>query len=140
MTAADVAEIATIEQHATPTPWTSQMFLDALSKHYYCWVWESSNTILAYSVISLVVDEGEVLNFCVRPEKQRHGFGTSCFSEIMQKLQSLGCKTLFLEVRASNCPALALYRKMGFIEVGVRKQYYQLGDHREDATQMRLGL
>jgi len=85
--------------------------------------------LLAYRVIH---DEGEILNLAVHPHWRRQRVAHSLLAHVLPL-----APVWFLEVRASNQPALALYRQLGFHQAGRRPQYYSDG---EDALLLRLGL
>ncbi len=94
---------------------------------------EFSSVVAGYGVMSLVVGEAHLLNICVAPEWQRQGYGRLLLEHFMELARERGAGQMFLEVRLSNDPAIALYRGGGFNEVGMRKNYYP-GEHgREDA-------
>ena len=67
----------------------------------------------------------EILNLVVAPPLRRRGLGTLLMEEALRRMVHAGAGRVWLEVRASNLPALALYRRMGFRETGRRLQYYQ---------------
>ena len=81
-----------------------------------------------------VMDEVEILTVAVDPGFRRQGIGLALMRRIVRETQA---RTMVLEVRASNGPAIALYQKMGFANVGRRKGYYRGG---EDAIVMRVSL
>ena len=79
----------------------------------------------------LIIDEGHITNIAVHPDKRGKGYGTKVTSAMMQAAVDVGVQYMTLEVRVSNEPALALYKKLGFKKAGVRKKYYE--DNGEDA-------
>ncbi len=87
---------------------------------------------------SLLPPEAELELIAVDPAAQRLGLAQQLFAELAQELRAARWNEMILEVRASNLPALALYRKLGFVETGRRKDYYQIPV--EDALLMRLGF
>ncbi|RMD78948.1 MAG: GNAT family N-acetyltransferase, partial [Gammaproteobacteria bacterium] len=74
------------------------------------------------------------------PERRRRGHGGYLLRRLIQIAGRLGARTLFLEVRPSNAAALALYRRLGFEEVGRRRGYYPAMEGREDALVLALAL
>ncbi|MGL5361797.1 MAG: GNAT family N-acetyltransferase [Bosea sp. (in: a-proteobacteria)] len=73
-------------------------------------------------------DEAEILTIAVSQKRRRGGHGKALLGAHLARLASLGAKSLFLEVEAGNAPALALYRRFGFVEVGRREAYYPMPD------------
>jgi len=82
--------------------------------------------------------EAELESICVATAFQRCGVGWRLMKALFEALGRAGVKRLYLEVRDSNAPALALYRRLGFVETGVRRGYY--ANPREDAVLMELKL
>jgi ribosomal-protein-alanine N-acetyltransferase len=72
-------------------------------------------------------DEAEILTFGVVPEARRRGHGGSLLREAIGAARAKGAGAMFLEVAAGNAPALALYAREGFAEVGRRRRYYSDG-------------
>lgn len=138
----DIDAIMEIEQVAYAYPWTRGNFLDSLQSGYHCKVLkEISENIAAYFLLMPVVDEYHILNITVRPDLQGRGLGRLLFNEIKIHALANNMKSLLLEVRPTNQQALAVYRKIGFNQIGMRKNYYPAGDNaREDALVMRLVL
>jgi len=85
----------------------------------------------------LVLDEAEVIDIRVADTHRRQGLGERLLRE---SLTALSARSVFLDVRRTNSPAVAMYEKMGFLQVGLRHHYYQLPSGREDALIMRLEL
>jgi ribosomal-protein-alanine N-acetyltransferase len=86
------------------------------------------------------VDELHLLNVTVAPPWQGQGHGRGLLEAVAGHGSRLGLATLWLEVRASNRRARALYRRFGFAEVGLRRHYYPAAGEREDAVVMSLVL
>ncbi|MDE2089086.1 MAG: ribosomal protein S18-alanine N-acetyltransferase [Gammaproteobacteria bacterium] len=133
MKEADLAMIMRIERRAYEYPWSEGIFRDCLRVGYHCWVYVQGGMIEAYGVMSIGAGEAHVLNLCVSPESQRQGLGRKVLAHLLGQALRLKADTVLLEVRPSNHAALALYRSMGFNEVGVRKEYYPTVNGREDA-------
>ena len=87
---------------------------------------------------SVLAPESELELIAVCPEAQRRGVARRLFEDLAAELSAAGAAEVNLEVRAGNRAALGLYRKLGFVESGRRKGYYQ--NPVEDALQLRLGL
>lgn len=139
MTYSDLPAILTIEDKNYQFPWTEDVFKDCLRSRYDCWVCEEDTHILAYCIVSTAVGEAHILNLCVTPEEQGQGIGRKMMEHVIDEARG-SAETIFLEVRPSNEGALALYKKLGFVEIGVRKGYYPSLLGREDALMLALGI
>jgi ribosomal-protein-alanine N-acetyltransferase len=154
MTHADLITVATIERSAYKYPWTAGNFNDSLNSGYEAQMLmggratpESSAELLGYFVAMKGVDEVHLLNITVAPTYQLQGWGRLMLDALALWSRGQGAQWLWLEVRASNQHAKALYTRYGFREVGVRKGYYPEGGTnflgasvREDALVMSLAL
>ena len=129
----DITEVIEIERRSYPHPWTRLIFSDCLHAGYSCWVCERQGIILGYGIISTAAGEAHLLNLCVRPESQRQGVGEKLLQHLIGRARRHDAEIIFLEVRESNAAARRLYDKMGFNELGNRKDYYPASDGREDA-------
>ena len=94
----------------------------------------AGETVLGYANFLHVLDEGDIGNVAVAPEHRRQGIADALLDALCARAAALDLAFLTLEVRASNAPAIALYRKHGFQTVGQRRNYYQKPD--EDALLM----
>jgi ribosomal-protein-alanine acetyltransferase len=136
MTAADVDEVQVIEQSVQAYPWTRGNFTDALSSGYLCYVDQSAGELRGFAILMPGVDEAELLNIGVAACHQRMGLGRQLLAAMLDEAARRRLYQLFLEVRASNLAAIALYRRAGFSEVGLRRAYYKNTNGSEDALVM----
>jgi ribosomal-protein-alanine N-acetyltransferase len=101
----------------------------------------SGHVLLGYWVVMHGVEEAHLLNIAVVPEYRRQAWARLMLDTLCRWVRTQGAHWVWLEVRASNAPAQALYRQQGFAPVGLRKQYYPAGPgQREDALVMSLSL
>ena len=128
----DVPEIMLIENEVYSQPWTEGIFNDCITVGYNCWVYTQQEKIVAYGLVSVAVGEAHILNLCVAPDAQGQGLGKRMLYKLMQLAEERNGNSIFLEVRESNHIARKLYDKEGFNQIGLRKNYYPLGDDRED--------
>jgi ribosomal-protein-alanine acetyltransferase len=140
MTLEDVNEVLAIEQEVQAYPWTRGNFIDALSHGYVCRVDEDDGEIRGYAVLRPVVDEAELLSIGVSALHQRKGLGRAMLREMLYVAREINIRRVFLEVRASNTAAIALYRSTGFGEIGMRRGYYQSANGSDDAITMACEL
>jgi ribosomal-protein-alanine N-acetyltransferase len=137
MTEADLDDVLRIECKVHTHPWTRGNFSDALCSNYQCKVYESEpGGMLGYAVLMLAVDEAELLDIAIAAQHQRQGWGRKLLEEMMVLARRHAMRSLVLEVRASNLAAISLYRNSGFVDIGLRRDYYQTENGREDAILM----
>ncbi len=140
---ADLREVILIEHRAYEFCWTEGIFRDCLRAGYYCQVLAAPNggRIQGYGIMSAAVGEAHVFNICVRPELQGRRLARRILDHLLGIAHTEAVKTVFLEVRESNKPALRLYAGAGFCEIGVRPGYYPAPKgRREDAIIMAKEL
>ena len=140
MTADDLPSVLAIEEQNYNFPWSEGIFKDCFKAGYNCWVCEEMDRILGYSIVSIAVGEAHILNISVDPSEQGQGIGRKMLENLIEVARSKRAETVFLEVRPSNIGALALYQKLGFNEIGVRKDYYPAENGREDALMLALQI
>jgi len=142
MQASDIEQVVSIENDAFPFPWTRGNFLDSLASGYPAWVMRAHDGRLAgYFLLMNAVDELHILNITVRPDLQGSGLGRVLLNKVVALARAENMQSVLLEVRPSNQRALDVYRHVGFVQIGVRKNYYPAGAAaREDAIVMRLPL
>lgn len=137
MTAADVPSVAALEKLCFSDPWSVSSIASELDNPLSLWlVWEEDGTAAAYLGVQRVPPQADVMNVAVSPALRRRGIARALFAELERRLPEID--ELFLEVRASNSGAIALYRTLGFEQVGRRPNYYF--DPREDALILRKEL
>jgi len=139
MTEDDLADVLTIEVMSNARPWTRGAFYQEFyNPHSFLFVSEMKGRIVSYICISCVIDEGHILKIAVHPVYRRLGIASRLVQYAIDFFRSQECVKVFLEVRAGNRSALALYRKLGFVEVRRREGYYR--EPLEDALEMELVL
>jgi ribosomal-protein-alanine N-acetyltransferase len=136
MTEADLDGVLRIEREVHVHPWTLGNFSDALRSKYECKVYEKDGIMLGYAVLMLAVDEAELLDIAIGAQHQRQGWGRKLLEEMMALARRRDMRRMVLEVRASNAVAIGLYRRAGFADIGLRRDYYPAEHGREDAILM----
>ncbi len=135
----DVPAIAELEKQCFSAPWSENMIISSLESRLSCWlVAEIEGTIAGYVGSEAVLDSADMMNIAVAPEFRRQGVGVALVNGLISRLQSKSVAFLMLEVRVSNKPAIVMYEKLGFLQVGLRPRYYC--NPREDALIMRKEL
>lgn len=142
MHADDLPEVVTIENDVYPHPWSRGNFLDSLYSSYETWTLRDAHGALAgYFLMMYAVDEAHLLNITVRRGLHGRGLGRLQLDKVSALARERGMRSVLLEVRPSNLRALAVYKRYGYVQIGIRKGYYPAADNtREDAIVMRLEL
>ena len=136
MTFDDLDQVMEIENATFSVPWTEMGYFTFLIREDTLFlVAEENEEILGYCGIVMAQDEGDITNVAVKESRRKQGVGTGLVQKLLDESQNRGIKKVFLEVRAGNTKAIPLYEKLGFENVGIRKNYYQ--DPVEDAIIMK---
>ncbi|GAA3944999.1 ribosomal protein S18-alanine N-acetyltransferase [Allohahella marinimesophila] len=136
----DLAQVLAIERESYSHPWSEQSFVGCLDGADECWVLLVDGEIVGHLVLKVILDEGQILNICVRPALQGQGVGAQLMAFAEDRFIARKVSTVFLEVRSSNTPARRLYDAAGYAEIGRRNGYYPSAGGREDAIIMGLQL
>ena len=123
MEAVHVPQIAALEAASFSAPWDEGSIRAELENPLALWLAavDESGPVLGYVGSQSCFDDADVLNLCVRPEARRQGVAAALMRELERRLIPRGVEKITLEVRASNEPAIALYKKLGYARVGLRK-------------------
>ena len=136
MTAEYVPQVAALEKVCFSDPWSEKSVASELENPLSCWlVALDGETVAGYVGSQTVLDETDMMNIAVSPASRRQGVARALIEALVSALRERGSKQLTLEVRASNGPARQLYESLGFLQVGLRKNYYQ--NPKEDALILR---
>ena len=139
MTQAHVPQIAEIEKLCFSDPWSEKSVASELENRLSLWlVAMDGDRIAGYVGSQSVLDEADMMNVAVHPDYRRQGIGRDLVLALAEALQKKGIRGLMLEVRQSNAPAIALYKQLGFGQVGLRPNYYR--NPKENALILRKEL
>lgn len=131
-----VPQIALLERECFADPWSQQSIASELHNPLSLWlVAQEGQTLLGYVGSQTCLDETDMMNIAVSPASRRQGVARALIEALVSALREGGSKQLTLEVRASNGPARQLYESLGFLQVGLRKNYYR--NPKEDALILR---
>ena len=126
MNASHVDQIAQLEKLCFSDPWSVNSIASELDNKLAFWlVAVEGERVTGYIGSQTVMDETDMMNVAVHPDFRRQGIAEALVNALLENLQKMGSHCLTLEVRASNVPAIALYEKLGFLEIGRRKNYYR---------------
>jgi ribosomal-protein-alanine N-acetyltransferase len=93
--------------------------------------------VVGYGIVATIADVADLHRIAVSADRRRHGLGAALVDALISEARRRGCTRMLLEVEASNEAALALYRRLGFVEIARREAYYGAG---RDALVLELGL
>lgn len=131
----DLEKIYECETASFDSPWTYAMLYDDILENprtVYLVV-ELDGQVVGYGGMWIVLDEAHITNVCVKPEHRGNGYAKLLMKALLDESEAHGARSMTLEVRVSNKPALKLYKRCGFTIQGLRRKYYQ---NSEDAYVM----
>lgn len=127
-----VSQIAQLEAQCFSDPWSEKSIASELENPLSLWlVAEEDGQVWGYVGSQTVLDESDMMNVAVDPRFRRQGIARALIETLIAELSKMGSRCLRLEVRVSNENARALYARMGFQQLGLRKNYYH--NPKEDA-------
>lgn len=135
LTKQDMDQLMEIEEQVFSLPWSRESYEAELKNQYATYLacdWEGQ--LAAYIGMWTVFEEAHITNLAVSPKFRGRGLGRVLMLEEEKLARAKGANRILLEVRPSNCSALALYRSLGYLPVSVRTEYY--ADNGEDALVM----
>ena len=135
----DISSIVEIENKTNQMPWSKAQFLSSMEVGHYSVVMHKDCDILGFAIYSPIIPESHLLNIAIDPAYQGKGLGDKLLQQIILQNRTIGVKTISLEVRVSNLPAINLYEKRGFLKDAIRPDYYS-GSPKEDALLMSLKI
>ena len=149
MTFADIPQVVEIETQCFSLPWSEKSFQDSLERADTLFLVceeqkdtdvtaEYKSEITGYIGVYISFDEANITNVAVSSKQRKKGYGEALVSIAKERAKNRQAEKMFLEVRVSNTPAISLYQKMGFQNLGVRKNFYD--NPKEDAYIMSCDL
>lgn len=136
----DIDQVLEIEHASFATPWSREAFYNELNMNKFAIyiVLEIDKKVVGYCGVWIVVDEAHVTNIAILPDYRGKKLGDALMQNLFEIAKTMGAKSMTLEVRVTNYIAQSLYRKFGFQNGGLRKNYYT--DNHEDALVMWVRL
>jgi ribosomal-protein-alanine acetyltransferase len=130
--ASEIPEVAALSERCFPHGSWGEAELAADLTRAFAEVWvareEEGGPIVGYAIVWFPGDDGDVLTIGTEPRMRRRGIGRALLERLQASARERAVRTLTLEVRPSNEPAVALYEEAGFVEQAVRKRYYSDGE------------
>ena len=131
-----IAQVAELEKLCFSAPWSETAVRGELTNPLSLWIVAvDGDTVAGYIGSQSVMGEADMMNVAVSPSYRRQGIAEKLVVSLVEKLAEQNVLSLTLEVRASNEPAIALYEKLSFLQVGRRPNYYT--KPKEDALILR---
>ena len=124
-TLGDEKSIAALEKECFSSPWSENAILESYNADTVFYVFEENKNILGYAGIQVALDEGYVTNIAVTKQARGRGIGKALVDSLINFGKNKNLAFISLEVRESNIPAISLYTKSGFKDMGKRKNFYQ---------------
>ncbi len=140
MVPADLDAVVAIEREVFLFPWTCGNFSDSIRAGYHCLTLEQGGEVCGYGVMTIGVEEAHLLTLSIAACWQRKGWGERLLRHFIHIAKEQGARTMFLDVRESNCGAARLYERIGFRQIARRRDYYPAMGGREDSLVMELAL
>ena len=136
----DLDAIVELENRCFTVPWSRDAFYNELNQNKFaCYiVLEQEDQIIGYCGAWLVIDEAHITNIAILPEFRGQKLGEALLNKMIERSREKGIERMTLEVRESNTVAQSLYKKLGFQNGAVRKNYYS--DNQEDAIVMWVNI
>jgi ribosomal-protein-alanine N-acetyltransferase len=135
MRRADVPVVSEIERRCYPTPWHENAYYTELANRSACYlVARLDGQVVGYTGMWVIMDEAHITTLAVAPEHRGRKIGERLLIALLEEAILAGAARATLEVRESNVIAQKLYRKYGFREAAIRKNYYS--DNQENAVIM----
>lgn len=126
MTLEDIEQVYDLEKSIFSIPWSKNSFESSVkNKNTLFIVAEEEGEILGYLGMYIFSDEADISNVAVSKQYRRQHIAKQMMDDILLKAQAAGVKHVTLEVRETNVAAIKLYENMGFVEAGIRKNYYE---------------
>lgn len=143
LTPQHAAQMALIESQAHSHPMSEANLADCFGHLYRVFGLmltgdDNKQTLIGFTIVQQIIDEVTLMDICLSPAQQGHGYGKLMLDEVVQTAKGAAAVVVMLEVRESNLAARSLYQKSGFVESGRRKAYYPIEGGAEDAILMDL--
>ncbi len=136
----DIDQILEVEHASFATPWSREAFYNEIYQNKFAVyiVLEEDDKIIGYCGAWVVIDEAHITNIALLPSYRGRQLGEALLRKMMSIAKDMGARSMTLEVRVTNHVAQSLYRKLGFQNGGIRKNYYS--DNQEDALVMWVNI
>ncbi|PAJ72852.1 ribosomal-protein-alanine N-acetyltransferase [Pseudoalteromonas sp. NBT06-2] len=136
----EVNAMMLIEQSCHTHPMTQKNILSCFGERYLNRGLYVDGVLVGFYMTEMAGPDFTLMDICISPEHQGKGYAKLLVDNLIDEAQKRNAESIFLEVRVSNLSAIGLYEKLGFNEMGIRKDYYPADNGREDGKLMGLVL
>ena len=145
LTSVEIPSVLSIEEQNSDYPWSQDQFTTSIeNSNNLCYCLSLKGKTIGYLIALLAIDTADILNIGIDPDFKRQGYGTALLNHLIEELRKRKIGEILLEVRVENKPAIQFYKKQGFKEISVRKNYYTKNSknqsQREDGIIMRIKI
>ena len=145
LTSIEIPSALSIEEQNSDYPWSQLQFTTSIeNSKNLCYCLSQNGKTIGYLIAMLAVDTADILNIGIDSDFKRQGYGTGLLNHLIEELRKRHIGEILLEVRAGNRPAIQFYKKQGFEEISVRKNYYMKNSknqsQREDGIIMNIKI
>jgi len=144
-TSIEIPSVLSIEEQNSDYPWSQDQFNTSIeNSNNLCYCLSLNGKTIGYLIALLALDTADILNIGIDPDFKRQGYGATLLNHLIEELKKRNISEILLEVRAGNKSAIQFYKRQGFEEISVRKNYYTKNSksqsHREDGIIMRIKI
>ena len=145
LTPVEIPSVLSIEEQNSDYPWSQGQFATSIeNSNNLCYCLSLNDKTIGYLIAMMVMDTADILNIGIDPDLQRKGYATGLLNHLIEELGKRNIREIFLEVRVGNKSAIRFYKKQGFEEISVRKNYYTKNSknqsQREDGILMSIKI
>ena len=136
----DLGNVYNLESQSYEFPWTKEILRDCILYKYDSFTIYFNSILVGYVISKISFPETHILNLTIASDFRKQGLGKTLIELIINDSKIRGTEDIILEVRINNIDAISLYEKLDFKRVGIRKNYYESSNGREDAYVFKLEL
>jgi ribosomal-protein-alanine N-acetyltransferase len=136
----NLTKVYELELESYDFPWTKEILRDCILYKYDSFVVVLNDNLVGYIISKITYPETHILNLTVKKNFRKKGIGKALIELIISNARLRNSENIILEVRANNTDAQSLYKKLNFEVIGIRKDYYESKNDREDAYVLNLNL
>ena len=145
LTSIEIPSALSIEEQNSDYPWSQLQFTTSIeNSNNLCYCLSLNGKTIGYLIALLAIETADILNIGIDPDFKRQGYGSALLNQLIEELRKRDIGEILLEVRAGNKSAIQFYKKQGFEEISVRKNYYTKNSknqsHREDGIIMSIKI
>ena len=134
----DATLMAGIAACAHSHPMSKATIESCFGNFYHSFGAYHNNQLVGFVILHQLFEEATIMDICINTEYQGQGYGNELLKFAIKFIQQSDAEVFMLEVRESNAAAINLYKKKGFLETGLRKDYYKTLTGTENAILMKL--